>query len=103
MAQVGQFALVLAFVVAAYSIAASLIGIRIKDDKLIASGRNAAIANFVCITTAIGILGYLFVTSDFSIAYVSQHSNRDLPLYFKISSISFIFIVSTYTFRWRGV
>ena len=32
-------------------------------------------------------LGYLFVVSDFSIKYIAAHSNRDLPIYFKISSI----------------
>jgi len=87
MAQVGQFALALAFVVTLYSIAASLIGIRLKNDKLIASGRNAAVGVFVLITAAIGSLAYLFVTDDFSVAYVAAHANRDLPTYFKISSI----------------
>ena len=87
MGQVGQFALALAFVVTIYSIAASLLGIRIKNDKLIASGRNAAVAVFVLISTAIGTLGYLFLSSNYSYAYVAEHSNRDLPNYFKISSI----------------
>jgi cytochrome c-type biogenesis protein CcmF len=87
MAQLGQFALALAFVVTAYSIVASLIGIRVKNDKLIASGRNAAIGTFVCITTAITCLAYLFIVSDFSITYVAEHSNRDLPVYFKISAL----------------
>ncbi len=87
MAQLGQFALAFGFVVTVYSIVASLIGIRLKHDKLIASGRNAAIGTFVCVTTAMACLAYLFVSSDFSINYVAQHSNRDLPLYFKISSI----------------
>src|SRR2546425_1802068 len=87
MAQIGQFALALAFVVTVYSIAASLIGIRVKHDKLIASGRNAAVGTFVCLTTAFLCLVYLFVVSDFSINYVAGHSNRDLPLYFKISAI----------------
>ena len=87
MAQFGQFALVLAFVVTAYSIIASLVGIRYKNDKLIASGRNAAIGTFVCVTTAILSLVYLFIVSDFSIDYVAQHSNRDLPIYFKISAL----------------
>jgi cytochrome c-type biogenesis protein CcmF len=86
-AQLGQFALVLGFVVTIYSIAASVLGIRLKNDKLIASGRNAALGTFACITTAILSLGYLFVVSDFSITYVAQNSNRDLPIYYKISSI----------------
>src|SRR5919204_1137297 len=87
MAQVGQFALALAWVVTAYSIVASLLGIRLKHDKLIASGRNAALGTTISITTAIACLGYLFAVSDFSIRYIAAHSNRDLPFYFKVSSI----------------
>jgi cytochrome c-type biogenesis protein CcmF len=86
-AQLGQFALALAWVVTAYSVVASILGIRLKHDKLIASGRNAALGAAVCITTAIVCLGYLFAVSDFSIKYIAGHSNRDLPFYFKISSI----------------
>src|SRR5437870_4962481 len=87
MAQFGQFSLALAFVVTIYSIVASLLGIRFKNDKLIASGRNAAIGTFVCVTTAILSLAYLLVSSDFSIQYVAEHSNRALPLYFKMSAL----------------
>jgi cytochrome c-type biogenesis protein CcmF len=86
-AQFGQFALALAWVITAYSVIASLLGIRLKHDKLIASGRNAALGATLCITTAIGCLGYLFAVSDFSVKYIAAHSNRDLPIYFKISSI----------------
>jgi cytochrome c-type biogenesis protein CcmF len=86
-AQLGQFALALAWVVTAYSVVASLIGIRFKHDKLIASGRNAALGTAACITTSILCLGYLFAVSDFSVKYIAGHSNRDLPIYFKISSI----------------
>ncbi|HET9943740.1 MAG TPA: cytochrome c biogenesis protein CcsA, partial [Terriglobia bacterium] len=87
MAQVGQFALAIAFIVAIYAIVASLIGIRTRNDKLIASGRNAAICNFIAISTAIFSLGYLFLTDDFSVAYVAGHSSVELPLHFKISSV----------------
>jgi cytochrome c-type biogenesis protein CcmF len=86
-AQLGQFALALAWVVTAYSVVASLIGIRLKHDKLIASGRNAALGAAACITTSFVCLGYLFAVSDFSIKYIAAHSNRDLPIYFKMSSI----------------
>jgi cytochrome c-type biogenesis protein CcmF len=86
-AQLGQFALALAWVVSAYSVVASVLGIRIKHDKLIASGRNAALGAALCVTTAIACLGYLFAVSDFSVKYIAAHSNRDLPFYFKVSSI----------------
>src|SRR5262245_48918727 len=86
-AQFGQFALALAWVVTAYSVVASILGIRLRHDKLIASARNAALGATACITTAIVCLGYLFMISDFSIKYIAAHSNRDLPVYFKLSSI----------------
>jgi cytochrome c-type biogenesis protein CcmF len=87
MAQLGQFALALSLVVAVYAIVASLVGIRARNDKLIASGRNAAIGNCIAISTAIFTLAYLFLTNDFSVAYVAAHSSTDLPLHFKISSV----------------
>jgi len=87
MAQVGQFALALAFITALYAIVASVVGIRSHNDKLIASGRNAAVGTCAAVTTAIFILGYLFYTNDFSVAYVAAHSSIDLPLHFKISSV----------------
>jgi cytochrome c-type biogenesis protein CcmF len=87
MAQVGQFALAVAFVVAAYAIVASLVGIRARNDKLIESGRNAAICTCIAISTALFSLGYLFLTNDFSVSYVAAHSSVDLPLHFKISSV----------------
>ena len=87
MAQFGQFALAIAFIVAIYAIVASLIGIRARNDKLIASGRNAAVCNCIAISTAVFSLGYLFLTNDFSVAYIAGHSSIDLPLHFKISSI----------------
>ncbi len=87
MAQVGQFSLALAFIVALYSIVASLIGIQTRNDKLIASGRNAAIANCFAVSAAIFTLAYLFITNDFTVAYVAAHSSIDLPLHFKISSV----------------
>src|SRR2546425_6119231 len=86
-AQLGQFALALAWVVTAYSVVASILGIRLKNDKLIASARNAALGAAAGITTAFVCLGYLFSVSDFSIKYIAAHSNRDLPIYFKFSSI----------------
>jgi cytochrome c-type biogenesis protein CcmF len=87
MAQLGQFALTLAFVVTLYAVGASLLGIRLKNDKLIASGRNAVIGTFACVTTAIAVLAYLFITDDFSIKYVADHSQTTMPVYFKVSAI----------------
>ncbi len=87
MAQFGQFSFALALVLAIYSVVTSLAGIRGKNDRLIASGRNAALGVSACLTTAMFSLAYLFLVSDFSIEYIAANSNRDLPVFYKISAI----------------
>jgi cytochrome c-type biogenesis protein CcmF len=87
MAAFGQFALALGFVVTVYSIGASLLGIRLGNDRLIASGRNAGIGAFACLSSATVSLAYLFLTNDFSISYVASNSNRDLPFFYKIAAV----------------
>ena len=87
MSQLGQFALTLAFVAATYSIIASLYGVRRGNDRLIASGRNAGLGAFAALTAAFGSLFYLFLASDFSVAYVVSTSNRALPYFYKIAAI----------------
>ncbi len=82
MAQLGQFALALTFAATIYAIGVSLVGIRLKNDRLIASGRNAGIGICASLTVAIVSLGYLFLKNDFSIAYIQANSNRDLPLFY---------------------
>ena len=87
MAQLGQFALALTFAATIYAIAVSLLGIRLKNDRLIASARNAGIGVSATLSVAIASLGYLFLTNNFAIAYVQANSNRELPLFYKISAI----------------
>ena len=87
MSQLGQFGLTLAFVAIIYSIGASLVGIRLKNDRLIASGRNAGIGAFAAFTVAFATLFYLFFVSDFSVSYVVSTSNQALPFFYKIAAI----------------
>ncbi|SUB84113.1 Cytochrome c-type biogenesis protein CcmF [Pragia fontium] len=39
------------------------------------------------ITLSITLLGYSFVSDDFSVMYVAQHSNSQLPVFFKIAAV----------------
>ena len=86
MENIGALAIMLAFCLAIYSVAASLVGAWKKKPFLIASGERAVIAVFGLIVIATGILIYALVNSDFRYAYVAAHSNRDMPFYYKISS-----------------
>ncbi|MFN0105978.1 MAG: heme lyase CcmF/NrfE family subunit [Bryobacteraceae bacterium] len=86
MENIGALAILLAFCLAIYSVAASLVGAWKKKPFLIASGERAVIAVWALIMLATGILLYALVTSDFRYAYVAAHSNRDMPWYYKLSS-----------------
>ncbi len=83
----GSFALILAFVCAAYTVVAGIAAIRTRHPLLLRSSQNAGIAVCLLITIAAGCLTYLFITDDFSMAYVVGHSNRDLEPFYKIAAI----------------
>jgi cytochrome c-type biogenesis protein CcmF len=83
----GSFALLLAFVCAVYAVAGGIAGIITRRPLLIKSARNAGFA--VCALIALGTasLVYLFLTDNFLLAYVTNHSSRDLPLFYKVAAL----------------
>jgi cytochrome c-type biogenesis protein CcmF len=83
----GSYALILAFVCALYSVVAGLAGIRMRHALLVRSARNAGMATCLLVTFGTAALIYLFLTDNFSISYVASHSNRDLPVFYKISAL----------------
>ncbi len=83
----GSFALLLAFLAAVYAFAAGIAAVVTRRTLLIKSARNAGMAVFGLITLAVASLEYFFFTDDFSLAYVTAHSNHALPLYYKFSAL----------------
>ncbi|MEA3227197.1 MAG: cytochrome c biogenesis protein CcsA [Planctomycetota bacterium] len=87
MAQLGHLALLLAFIVSSCAITADILGKWRGSAGLIRSGRDATIASFACLTVAVTILLIALVGSDFSIAYVAQHTSNALATSYKISAL----------------
>ncbi len=87
MENVGSFALLLALALAAYSLGGSAIGAWTKRPILIKSSQRATIAVWALITIGIASLFYLLMTDQFRMSYVAAHSNRDLPLFYKATSL----------------
>lgn len=86
MENVASLAVLLAFCVAVYALLASLVG-RLKHKPfLIVSGERAVYSVWLLITLASGILVYGLVTGDFRFSYVAQHSNRAMPLLYKVAA-----------------
>ena len=83
----GSFALVLALLAAGYAFVAGIIGIRTRRPLVIKSARNAGMATFPLVTITVGCLVGLFFLNDYSMAYVAEHSNRALPLFYKFAAL----------------
>jgi hypothetical protein len=66
----GSFALLLAFVCAVYAIGVGIAAILSRRPLLNKSARQAGMAVCVLISLAMGSLVYLFLTDNFSLAYV---------------------------------
>ena len=87
MADLGNFALILALCLATYAVIASVWGAHSGREPLIRSGENAALVVAAALLTVMVCLDVLLVRSDFHIEYVASYTNRDLPLFFKFAAL----------------
>ncbi len=87
MENLGSVAILVALAMAAYAVLASVAGRLKAKPFLIASGRRAVYAVWVLISAAVGIIEYGFLTGDFRFAYVVEHSNRAMPMLYKIAAL----------------
>ncbi len=83
----GSFALILAFVCAAYAVAAGIAAILTRRPLLVKSARHAGMAVCILITLGMASLVYLFLSDNFWMTYVASHSNRDLPTFYKFAAL----------------
>jgi cytochrome c-type biogenesis protein CcmF len=85
--ELGQFALILALLLAFVQCAFPLYGAWRNNAALIALARPAVAGQCVFVVLAFGILTYAFLTQDFSVAYVAQNSNSTLPWYYRFPAV----------------
>src|SRR3954463_15783292 len=86
MASLGAILLLIAFVLAAYSVAASVVGARRRNSRLIESGIGAFYTIAAVMTVTSGVIIYAFVAGDYSIRYVRRYSDSVQPLFYRITS-----------------
>ncbi len=85
MNQVGSVALIAALAFAAYGVVAGAVGGKLGSSRAVRSAERTTLAFVVMITLAVIALEFLILTDDFHNAYVAAHSNRDLPIYYKVA------------------
>ncbi len=86
LAELGQFALLLAFALSLLQVAAAVAGRIRRDAALRGAGEGAAVAAAAAAAIAFVVLIALFVRSDFSVANVAANSRSDKPLLYKVAA-----------------
>ena len=85
--ELGHFALILALCIALVQSTLPLAGAARGNDAWMALARPAAQAQCLFIALAFGCLTYAFVSNDFSVKYVAEHSNTQLPLAYRVAGV----------------
>src|SRR6185437_16383946 len=83
----GQLALIIALLLSALQCALPVIGAWRDSKPLMATARSLAVGQFVFVAIAFGILTYAFLVQDFSVAYVAQNSNLELPWWYRFPAV----------------
>ena len=86
-AEIGHFALILAFAMAVFQTVVPLIGAEKGWPSWMEAGRPAALAQFGLVGISFAALTVAFVTSDFSVKLVYDNSHTAKPLLYKISGV----------------
>ena len=96
MASFGSFSLIIALVLAVYSLLAGGFSLwlmasgrvaRIAPERLAATARRAGIACFLAVSAASAALVWSAFANDFSLLYIAEHSNRALPVAYKFAAL----------------
>jgi cytochrome c-type biogenesis protein CcmF len=105
--ELGHYALILALCIALIQGTLPLIGAHQGRREWIMLARPTAQATFFLLALAFGILAWSFYDNDFSVLYVAEHSNSQMPVIYRFgavwgghegSMLLWIFLLGTWTF-----
>src|SRR5207302_218065 len=84
--EIGQFALILALMLAVTQAVLPQIGASRGISQLVAMARPTAQAQFIFVAIAFSCLAYSFINNDFSVLNVATNSNSQLPLQYRLAA-----------------
>lgn len=84
--EIGSILLCLALGIAVLLSFYPLWGVARNDARLMASSRPLAWLLFLCVTGAFLVLVNAFVVNDFSVTYVANNSNTQLPIWYRVAA-----------------
>lgn len=86
MPELGNFLLCLALGVAALLSGYPLWGVARQDNRMMALARPLSWALFLAILGAFLLLIYAFISNDFTVIYVANNSNTQLPVWYRVAA-----------------
>ncbi len=86
-AELGHFALILAFCLSLPQAFFGLAGAAWRRPHWIALTTRAVAGHFVFTAIAFACLSYAFYVNDFSVLYVAQNSNSELPTFYRFAAV----------------
>src|SRR6267143_2739315 len=84
--EVGQFALIIALLLAITQASLPMLGAARGNRSWMAVAVPAGQAQFIFVAIAFGCLAYSFITNDFSVLNVATNSNSQLPLHYRLAA-----------------
>jgi cytochrome c-type biogenesis protein CcmF len=85
--EIGNFTLVVALVLSILLAVYPLWGAQTNNETMMKTARPLTIALFVFTLIAYICLTHAFLTDNFSVSYVAQNSNSQLPWYYKMTAV----------------
>jgi cytochrome c-type biogenesis protein CcmF len=86
LAEFGYGVLAVTFVLALYSVGASIYGYFTKSAAMVESARRSMLLTFPLLTLAAGVLIALLVNGDFQVQFVYEVTSKSMPTYLKITA-----------------
>jgi len=85
--EIGNFTLIVALFIALVQGLLPIVGAARGNTVLMNSARTLAFGQFVFVAIAFACLTYAFIANDFSVLYVAQHSNSQLPAAYRVAAV----------------
>jgi cytochrome c-type biogenesis protein CcmF len=85
--EIGHFALILALSLAILQGVLPMVGAHRNDAAMMSTARTAAVGHLLFVIIAYACLTWAFLSSDFSVAYVANHSQLSLPTMYKVAAV----------------
>jgi cytochrome c-type biogenesis protein CcmF len=86
-ADAGRAALLVAFLLACYGVAAGIVAGRTRREDVLLSVRRSALACFALVLIAAAALIASLVTKDYSLRFVALYTSNDAPLNYAVTSM----------------